>query len=142
MSVDQVLVATDGSEMGQRAVGWAASLAARLGAGVVLAHVFEPLAHLGGDEPVDLAALREQAGVDLVQRWSAPLVTAGLDFDAVVVEGKPADAIAALAAERGADLVVVGARGLSPVRRLVMGSTSQRLPQVSTVPVVIIPVPA
>ena len=139
MTVTHIVVATDGSANGQTAVEWAAELADQTQGRVTVVHVFEPLAHLTGSGPVDLARLRDEAADELAGAWSRALVDRGIAFDAVVVEGKPADAIADTATRQGADLVVVGARGLSPLRRVVLGSTSQRLPHVCSVPVVVIP---
>jgi len=41
--------------------------------------------------------------------------------------GRPASELAAMATERGADLLVVGSRGLSPIRSLLLGSVSDEL---------------
>lgn len=41
--------------------------------------------------------------------------------------GEPADEIVGAAEELGADLVVVGRRGLGPLRRLVLGSVSDAI---------------
>lgn len=139
MSVTHIVAATDGSRNGQAAVEWAAELAGKTQAVVTLVHVFEPLAHLDGSGPVDLAQLRDDVAHQVADVWSQGLAERGIDYDTMVVEGKPADAIADAAGQRDADLVVVGARGLSPLRRMVLGSTSQRLPHVCPVPVVIIP---
>lgn len=139
MTVTHIVVATDGSPNGQTAVEWAGELADQTQARVTVVHVFEPLAHLAGSGPVDLARLRDEAADELAGVWGQALADRGIEFDTAVVEGKPADAIADTAAQRDADLVVVGARGLSPLRRVVLGSTSQRLPHICSVPVVVIP---
>lgn len=139
MAVTHIVVATDGSPNGHIAVEWAGDLATQTQARVTVVHVFEPLAHLADTGPVDLVELREQAAAELAGDWSRALIAREVEFDTAVVEGKPAEAIANVAAQSGADLIVVGARGLSPVRRVVLGSTSQRLPHLSSIPVVVIP---
>lgn len=141
MTVDHILVATDGSSNAARAVRWAADLAGQTAAQVTAVHVFEPLAHLLGPGPFDLADLRRQAAVDLADTWCSALKSAGVDHLTMVVEGKPAEAIAAAAIAAGADLIVVGARGLAPLGRVVLGSTSARLPSMTTIPVAIIQEP-
>jgi len=140
MTVRHVLVATDGSSNATEAVRWAAGIAAATGAAVTAVHVFEPLSRLHGQHgPVDLAGLRAAAEQDLQGEWSEPLRSADVSFDAVVVEGRPSEAIAEVAHQCGADLVVVGARGLSALKGLVVGSTSMQLPHLVHVPVTIIP---
>ena len=48
-------------------------------------------------------------------------------------------ALAEVAAEVGASMIVIGARGLSPLKGLVLGSTSSQLPQLAGCPVTIVP---
>jgi nucleotide-binding universal stress UspA family protein len=51
--------------------------------------------------------------------------------------GQPADEIAATAREIGADLVLIGSRGLGPVRRLVLGSVSGTVVQHAPCPILV-----
>jgi nucleotide-binding universal stress UspA family protein len=140
VTVRHVLVATDGSSNATEAVRWAADIAVATGAAVTIVHVFEPLSRLHGQKgPVDLADLHAAAEADLRGEWAAPLRDSGVEFDAVVVEGRPSEAVAEVAVECQADLVVVGARGLSALRGLVVGSTSMQLPHLVHVPVTIVP---
>jgi nucleotide-binding universal stress UspA family protein len=53
-------------------------------------------------------------------------------------EGRPAEEIAALASEIGADLVVIGSRGLGPVERLVMGSVSEGVIELASCAVLVV----
>ena len=140
MTVRHVLVATDGSPNATEAVRWAAGIAAATAADVTVVHVFEPLSQLHGQHgPIDMADLRAAADEDLRGEWTEVLRNAGVMFDAVVVEGRPCEAIAAVARECAADLVVVGARGLSTLKGLMLGSTSMQLPHLVHVPVTIVP---
>jgi monovalent cation/proton antiporter MnhG/PhaG subunit len=66
-------------------------------------------------EPVELASMRAAAGL---------LADAGLKHDQVVRSGQPAAAIVEEAEQLGADLVVVGSRGLGRVRSLLEGSVA------------------
>ena len=50
-----------------------------------------------------------------------------------IEDGKPVDCILKVAESEGVDLIVSGARGLSGLAALVLGSTSQRLSQLSPV---------
>ncbi|MBX5442753.1 MAG: universal stress protein, partial [Solirubrobacteraceae bacterium] len=56
---------------------------------------------------------------------------------AEVLEGRPAEALAARSAEL--DVLVVGSRGWGPVRRLLLGSTSERLVREAVGPVLVVP---
>jgi nucleotide-binding universal stress UspA family protein len=59
-------------------------------------------------------------------------------FDTVVDMGDPADVILSTAAQ-GYDAIVVGTRGLSGFREMVMGSVSQKIVQNSPIPVLVVP---
>jgi nucleotide-binding universal stress UspA family protein len=63
----------------------------------------------------------------------------GLDVDTVVVEGAAGPAILEVAADAGADLIVVGARDRGPVAQLLLGSVSRDVVRDATVPVVVAP---
>lgn len=128
MTIERILVGADGSPGSQRAVLWAAELAAALGARVVVAHVFEPLARLAELSPQsDLGALRERTARELGPLLCRALAERGVPYETRLVEGQPARALADLAEELDADLIVVAARRRTPVASLVLGSTSSRL---------------
>ena len=56
-----------------------------------------------------------------------------------VMLGGPAPAIAKVADDADADLIVVGSRGLSAISGMLLGSVAQRLPHFAHVPVMVIP---
>jgi nucleotide-binding universal stress UspA family protein len=62
-----------------------------------------------------------------VTRWCGELPTIFDDRDPLAAKGPPADKILQVIEAEAIDLVVVGARGLHGVRRLWLGSTSERL---------------
>jgi nucleotide-binding universal stress UspA family protein len=53
--------------------------------------------------------------------------------------GGPAHAIEEIAEKAGADLIVVGTRGHSPVAGLLLGSVTQRLLHIARRPVLVVP---
>lgn len=140
-----ILVGTDGSDSSFRAVDRAAQLAAATGATLLLASAYSPMPEreradaadrLGdlaykvqGSTPADdaLRAARERA------------VAAGAaDIDQVSVEGDPVDVLAKLTKERGANLVVVGNRGLNSLAGRILGSVPANLSHRSPCDVLIV----
>lgn len=139
MTVYRIVVGVDGSPGSQAALGWVAELAAQLGAHVTAVHVFEPLAKLGDVEPpYDIPGLADTARTHLDGEWVQPLAAAKVAHDTVFAEGSPADRLADIADDVDADLIVVGDRGHSTVRKLVIGSTALKLPHETSRPVTII----
>ena len=142
MTIRTIVVGVEGSANAEAAVVLAAEVARGRGARVVAVHAFEPLALLGKVEPpVDFAVLEETTRRTLRDEWCAPLHDAGVVYEARVVENDPVHGLVEAADEVEADLIVVGARGMSRLKGLVLGSTSIKLPQVAGRPVTIVPHP-
>jgi nucleotide-binding universal stress UspA family protein len=78
-----------------------------------------------------------------LDRQVADLRASGVETDVVIaastIEGREADAIAQVAHDHDADLVVIAGRGRSPFVGAVLGSVTQRLLHVSESPVLVIP---
>lgn len=135
-----VLVAWDGSPTSQRALGYAVEIARRFGARLQLVSVARSAEHAETDaerkESLEDArrffADRSGAAINRVR-------SQGVSIEALVVEGPhPAEAIVDMAHDVGADLIVVGRRGLSGFTRFLMGSIADRIARYAKCPVLII----
>ncbi len=71
----------------------------------------------------------KEAGRALVQRYGAKLAKSGFQIREALRPGKPADEILTVAKQDKADLIVIGAKGLSAIRRVLLGSISSRVVQ-------------
>jgi nucleotide-binding universal stress UspA family protein len=140
MSTYRIVIGTDGSADAQHAVAKTADLAARLSAEVVLVHAFDPLHHLADlDGGHNLSEVEAATTRRLLEEWTAPLAALGVATQTRVAHGLPADVLCDVADEFDADLIVVGARGLGRFESLLLGSTSSRVVNTSTRPVLVIP---
>jgi nucleotide-binding universal stress UspA family protein len=132
-----VLCATDFSEASATAAALAGQMAARAGARLVLLHVVDwPFGHTTGTDAV--TTLREsllaEAGRQLASLLSS--VPAGLPAaDVLAVAGHPGRQIVAVAADRSADLIVMGVSGRGAVNLAVLGSTTHRVLREACCPV-------
>jgi nucleotide-binding universal stress UspA family protein len=134
-----IILALDGSEGSRPAVPVAADLARRYGAKIVIVHVDERIAAKGGVVPVMADEDKIQAEL---QQLAAKLSEEGIEtsFETLeVILGGPAQAIEQFADQIGADLVVAGRRGHSPVVGLLLGSVALRLLGTSRRPVLAVP---
>jgi nucleotide-binding universal stress UspA family protein len=61
------------------------------------------------------------------------------DVDGSIAVGIPSEALAAFGAE--VDLLVVGSRSYGPIRRMILGSTSEHLARVARCPLLVLPRP-
>jgi len=91
------------------------------------------------------ARLAEGLGLRLVLAAVGPsaeralAAVADAPGERITAEGSPAEALAALGRSHGAQFLVVGSRGLSPLRAAVLGSTSRALVQLADRAVVVVP---
>jgi nucleotide-binding universal stress UspA family protein len=143
-TIQRVLAATDLSAPARHAADRAASLARTLGATLDLVHVAQM-------PPLEwLARLVDDLPADLPQRWLGDAETAlhalaaalqrrhGIDAGVHLASGALLAEIARVAEATSADLIVLGARGSSFVRHLVLGSTAERLVSTATRPMLVV----
>ncbi len=135
--LDSVLVATDFSPPSELAFSWGAQIARSHGARLLLVHVLAPPMPVAdfAAPPLTLdEELREAARERMDELLAAPSLD-GLETEGMLLDGMPAQAVLTAAGESHAHLVVVGTRGLTGFRHLLLGSTAERIVQGAEVPV-------
>jgi nucleotide-binding universal stress UspA family protein len=139
MAFNAFVLGTDFSAGAERALESAVLLARRIGASVHLVHVVQdPVLTLPWSENrvFDIARLREELVSDAERRLTAVAAAhPGIDFTVEAIVGAPAETIVRTAAERGADLIIVGTHGRHGVSRMFMGSVAERVVRLATCPV-------
>ncbi|HYH44152.1 MAG TPA: universal stress protein [Thermoanaerobaculia bacterium] len=136
-SLRTIVAATDFSETAAAALDWAAEVAKPHGARIELVHALTlpaPPTDLipsgpGFEEEVERGA-RERLKVA-----AAELRQRGIAVAPRLQPGLPSQTILDVAEETAADLIVLGTRGLTGLRHLLLGSTSQRVIQRAHCPV-------
>jgi predicted unusual protein kinase regulating ubiquinone biosynthesis (AarF/ABC1/UbiB family)/nucleotide-binding universal stress UspA family protein len=123
--VGRVMVATDRSETADRAVRWAAALANRYEAELLLLQVMVP-ANPGGTESGQAEATRATFAVEELKQFAEEL--AGPRGRArVVMDEDPARAILQVAEETDVDTLVVGNAGMSGRKEFLLGNVPNRI---------------
>lgn len=130
----RIVVGTDGSETAQVAVTHATQLAKATGASLEIVSAYEPvpserLREEGQEVPSDVAHGVGPRGDVNAQLEIASGVAreAGVEANTHSREGDPADAILDVVDETGADLVVVGNKGMTGARRFLLGSVPNKV---------------
>jgi nucleotide-binding universal stress UspA family protein len=121
--ISTVAVGTDGSATAANAVGVAAEIAKRFDAELVLVSAFREsggsTSDQGSSEEVQWAFSPSARVREILARAEEELQRDGIACSALVDEGDPAEVIVRLAQECGADVLVIGNKGM---RRRVLGS--------------------
>jgi nucleotide-binding universal stress UspA family protein len=137
-AIKKILLGIDGSEDSYKAASFTAELAERLGASVTLIYIASDKSTVGFiAKPTYTTGDNVLAG-DRFSRPISYLKERNVPFDTLVELGDPADVILRIATE-GYDAIVVGTRGLTGFREMVMGSVSQKIVQNSKIPVLVVP---
>lgn len=139
-----LLIATDGSELAQKAVSHGLALAKAVQAQATVITVTEPwdvvvvpeaaivLPPAGYEESVTAGAARTLAAADETAR-SLGAACATLH----VRDRHPADGIVETAREKGCDLIVMASHGRRGLRRVILGSVANEVVTQSNIPVLI-----
>ncbi|MFO7274611.1 MAG: universal stress protein [Bacillota bacterium] len=142
----KILLATDGSESSLAAARIAGQLASlQKDAQVIVLYVAHvPRAYYAVDEfgnkvtpEVPMDVLIRRTGEPILRKTVAAL---GLPESQVVTEvqvGEPAEEIVDYARLEQVDLIVMGSRGLSPIKELLLGSVSDKVLRTAPCPVLI-----
>ncbi len=151
-----IVVGTDGSEPADVAVRRATELASREGARLHLVTAYhdpqilkettvwtnEPKGVIdtgrtdGGPHPetVDLREVAES----VLKRAARDAVSKGVEVETHARKGQPAEVIIEVAKQQQADLIVVGSRGLTGIKRYLLGSVSSKVSEHASCSVMIV----
>ncbi len=129
-----IVVGTDGSQTAGEAVREAIELAKEIGATIELVSAYEPVSNERLREearqvPADMQwMVKAREDVDATLLAAAEHAEgAGVKVNTYAREGDPADAILDVAEERGADLIVVGNKGMTGAKRFLLGSVPNKV---------------
>ena len=147
-----ILVPVDGSEGASDAARYAAGLAEGLGIPLRLLYAFpkDPVDMFGvpteAPRPEELeyfspdafARLRDQSAEKAFAATREVLGSTDVEVQEQIIGGSPAEAIVEHAATEEAPMIVIGRRGLSGFKELLLGSVSQRVLHHAACPVTVV----
>ncbi len=133
---EKVLLAVDGSEHSARAVPVAADIAKKSNGEVLVFHAREHAVARGGSYELEDRSKADE----LVERVKGDLAASGVKVSGRVepsLEGRAARAILDAAQAEGADVIVMGSRGLGDLAGLLLGSVTHKVIQLSHCTVIV-----
>jgi nucleotide-binding universal stress UspA family protein len=140
----RIVIGLDGSPGSTHALQWVIDMAKRLDAEIVAVHVDSLPTYVPGPmgivPPAETPEQRANLEEAFSTEWCLPLPTSGVRFRAIIEEGTSiGSALIDAGLREGADMIVVGSRGLNGVTELLLGSVSHYVAHHSAIPVVIVP---
>ncbi|MHA1137091.1 MAG: universal stress protein [Candidatus Thorarchaeota archaeon] len=140
-TIKSILVAVDGSAHSEKAVRYACAMGPPLGAEVVLLHVVPmvvsatPYHDTVSDQPF---LSLQKVGEDILEKAKRLANRCGCEVIDMISHGAPAARIIDIATERGVDVIILGSRGVSGIKRLFTGSISDKVSKTASCPVMIV----
>lgn len=134
-----ILIATDGSADGDRALALATSMTVETHSRIVVVHVVELVGGKGGVYP---RAADEDDLESTIRAQVAGMQSDGVHAEVVIESvrlGGPARVIAQVADSVNADLIVVGSKGRAAVSEVLLGGVPLRLLHIAHRPVLVVP---
>ncbi|MGQ4877597.1 universal stress protein [Billgrantia sp. LNSP4103-1] len=134
-----ILIPVDGSEGAKKALEVACELANQADATLHILHIPEELSHettlVWGIGAIAIEASRqerEDLGRQVVDKAAEAARAKGItQIETAVGQGDPARTIVSEARRRGVEAIVLGSRGLSDLRGLVVGSVSHKVSHIA-----------
>lgn len=138
--LQRILAATDFSSTAKASVDWAVELALTHGATIDLVHSLMVPSRATDfvPSPPDFTEALQEAASGRLNEITTRVREMGVEVSSELKLGVPSQVILETAVQREADLIVVGTRGLSGFRHLLLGSTAERVVQHAHCPVLTI----
>jgi len=152
---EKILVPLDGSEHSLRALKTAIQIAKKFGGKATLIHVYsvtarpvtmpEPTTLIPPAVPVmtptevsRVAEVARKAGSSILADGEEKVKAEGVQVEEILIEGNTVREILRAAREGEFDLIVIGARGISKIREIFLGSVSDGVIRNAPCPVLVV----
>lgn len=139
MEIRNILVPVDFSAHSERAVEYATSVAKQFGAKLHLLHAYHlPIQVATPDQivvPADFWTSVRNAASEKLQESAQKVAAEGVQVDTHLTEMAPAPAVTEAAEQLHVDLIVMGTRGLTGLKHVLLGSVAERVLRTAPCPV-------
>lgn len=138
--IGKIVVGYDGSDHSRAAINFLRKIdeAKASEISIVMVIDFTSLYSYGVDIPQTIYDSIRTKDEESLEEEVKKLKGEGYNAKGVLLEGSPPDAIMEYSYKNGADLIIVGSRGLSTFKSILLGSVSAKLVHESKVPVLVV----
>jgi len=140
MIFQKILVPLDGSDHSSRALEVAIQLAKQLKCKLVLLTVYSMVAASGSSPELSLMAIEasRDRGKEILKSAEEKVKSEMIEVETELTAGTAVEAIVEKSKEGKFDMIVMGARGLGTMRKLLIGSVSEGVIKSAPCPVLIV----
>ena len=139
VDIKTIVCTTDFSDFSNRAIPFGVALAREFGAKLYLCHVIDLSSVAMYGEGFSDPLMLESKITDYAHKHLQDLIgDTDIAWESLISVGHTADEIALIAKEKGADLVVSATHGRSGLKRLILGSVTERLMRTLPCPMYIV----
>ena len=134
----------DGSEHSINALEKAIQIANKFEGRITVLHAYTPHLVLLPKEYVltettpEMVEVSVEAGANILADAKAKVETEGVQVETLLTMGQPVETIVEASKNGKFDLIVIGARGLSPVKEILLGSVSHGVTTHARCPVLVV----
>jgi nucleotide-binding universal stress UspA family protein len=139
INIKKILCTTDLSELSNISLSAGVALAKEFNAKLYVCHIIDLTVQAAyGDVVLAPLELQHQTTEYAFDHISTFIGDQDIDWEPLVTTGHPSDEIARLVSENHIDLAVVATHGRSGIKRLVLGSVTERLMRILPCPLLIV----
>jgi len=136
---ERILVPLDGSEQSIWALGKAVQIAKLAGGVITLIHVYSVSSFaITPNQVFEYVQSMRKYGESVLEDGKKKAETEGVQAETLLVEGRAVEEILKAAKEGNYKLIVMGAKGMSKLTELLMGSVSSSVTRLAPCPVLIV----
>ncbi len=137
----KVVLAVDGSEISSNAVRHAVMLAKQNNATIIAVHVVQPIDILDIEtfKPDTVMHGLRQEGEQILSEVKKIAENEGVEVQTRIEDGPPYEKICDVAADTGADLIIMGSHGHTGIGKVFIGSVTERvISKIKSCPVLVV----
>ncbi|AIW41686.1 MULTISPECIES: universal stress protein [Paenibacillus] len=140
---DKIIVAIDKAEITNKLLDATVEIARNKQTQVTLVNVSQEyvsngMTYLPGHFLEEILNEMEKASLEQLQQAKSKLESAGINPETLHLKGDPAHEILNYARDSKQQLIIIGSRGLSGIKEMMLGSVSHKVSQLSSCPVLIV----
>ena len=135
----RILVAVDGSESAKKAFVKSVFLAQKCNSKLYVVHIVLDWEY-GGDSAATFELIEElrAKGMELLEKCKKQALQNNVQVETILEQGDYAHEIIEVAKRNDCELIIMGSRGMSPIKELMLGSVSLKVMHHAACPVMVV----